>query len=547
MTQRITEDIRFYLPADPYYYQVDNLPLEDLLTNDVRLQSQIDAINSADRGNTVGRAGFTELQPFIDAGIPGTISVRPGNFIGRVQRGFGSGAGAYRNNNGRREMNNPPTTFGSGDNPTGTYSVHNPPNHGTNASEYVGRTALFNFKGANISIDSFDFDAFEWTQTVNSGNSSWTTPPLGRIDLIGITTVNGAMDDANVPGNQSNEDGAQQGTGLPKLAVVKGAGIVQANNGTRQVVIGEKYITIGTPQDRINDYGRDLEGNVVPNPEFGTVPMPDDVVNVNFARNIVANGEIAQSLNDWSLSNKNASFFLPVAYVYVPQSHVEGNPIPEQHMSDIRPFFRTAELALAERQAVAASLSPSVNNPFVTEEHAKAISLPITQDLEQQIADLKNILRQTKVRHEVTLGARRITNLNNVRGARGWTRVTPEQMGLAGGFGDNQGYGGQLPADTVAIRVAFFGFISGPDSGSTLAYMHAAGFDPNNSTNYGTLEGKVLSGRASSSGDAVSDFNTCLVPVDSGGNFYYSITGPGWNNGAYADVQGYVTEKTILD
>ena len=388
MAQRVNEDIRFYLPADPYYYQVDNLPLEDLLSNDVRLQSQIDEINSADRGNTVGRAGFTELQPFIDAGLPGTVSVRPGNFIGRVQRGFASGPGAYRNNNGRREMNDPPTTFGTGTNPTGTYSVNNPPNHPTNASEYVGRTALFNFKGADISIDRFDFDAFEWTQTVNSGTDSFTTAPLGRIDLIGITTVNGAMDDANVPLNQSNEDGAEQGTGLPKLAVVKGAGIVQANNGKRQVVIGEKYITIGTPQDRINDYGRDLEGNVVPNPEFGTVPMPDDVVNVNFARNTTENGEISQTLSDWALSNKNASFFLPIAYVYVPQSHVEGAPIPQQYLSDIRPFFRTAELALAERQAIAASLAPSIYNPFVTEEHALAITTPVTENLEQQILDL---------------------------------------------------------------------------------------------------------------------------------------------------------------
>ena len=388
MAQRINEDIRFYLPADPYYYQVDNLPLEDLLANDVRLQNQIDSIQSSDGGNTVGRAGFTELQPFIDTGLPGTVSVGPGNFIGRVQRGFASGEeGAYRNNNGRREMNDPPTKFGTGSNPTGTYFVNNPPNHGTNASEYVGRNAVFHFKGASVSIDGFDFDAFEWTETVNSGNSSWTTPPLGRIDLIGITTVNGAMDDANVPGNVSNEDGAIQGNGLPKLAVVKGAGIVAANNGKRQVVIGEKYITIGTPQDRINDYGRDLEGNVVPNPEFGTVPMPDDVVNVNFTRDIMENGEISQTLNDWAHSNKNASFFLPIAYVYVPQSYVEGAPIPQQHLSDIRPFFRTAELALAERQAIAGSLSPSLRNPFVTEEHAKAITGPEISDLTNTVND----------------------------------------------------------------------------------------------------------------------------------------------------------------
>ena len=53
--------------------------------------------------------------------------------------------------------------------------------------------------------------------------------------------------------------------------------------------------------------------------------------------------------------------------------------------SDIRPFFRTAELAYAERQAIAASLSPSIDNPFVTEEHAKAITGP-------EISDLTNIV-----------------------------------------------------------------------------------------------------------------------------------------------------------
>ena len=385
MAQRINEDIRFYLPADPYYYEVDNLPLEDLLANDVRLQSQIDSINSAETGNTVGRAGFTELQPFIDTGLPGTVSVRPGNFIGRTQRAVPSGSNLIRNYNGSVEMNNPPTTFGTGSNPTGTYSVSNPANHGSNPGDHMARNALFNFMGGNISIDSFDFNAFEFHSSNPNSNATSNTPPLGRIDLIGITTVNGAMDDAQIPGNPSNSAGVVEGDGMPKLAVVKGAGITTSNNGIRQVVIGEKYITVGQPQESLNDYGRDLEGNVVPNPEFGTVPMPDDVVNVSFARDIMANGEISQGLHDWGLSNKNASFFLPIAYVYVPQSHVEGAPIPQQYLSDIRPFFRTAELAYAERQAIAASLSPSIDNPFVTEEHAKAITGP-------EISDLTNIV-----------------------------------------------------------------------------------------------------------------------------------------------------------
>ena len=193
------------------------------------------------------------------------------------------------------------------------------------------------------------------------------------------------MDDVWLPGNPT-PPGVEVGDGTPRLAVVKGAGIV-ADVARRQVVIGEKFLTVGLPQDKLNAYGRDLEGNVVPNPEFGTVPGPDDVVNANFARDIMENGEIAQTLSDWADSNKNASFFLPLAYVYVPQSHVEGAPIPEQYLRDIRPFFRTAELAQTERQAIAASLAPSVNNPFVTEEHAKTITGPAISDLTNTVND----------------------------------------------------------------------------------------------------------------------------------------------------------------
>lgn len=395
MAQRINEDIRFYLPADPYYYQVDNLPLEDLLSNDVRLQAQIDEINSAERGNTVGRAGFTELQPFVDAAVPGTVTVRPGNFIGRAQRtSAGSlvgSEGTNRVNDGIYELNHPATKFGTGQNPTGTYSVSNPPSTVSNspgtdptAGACVGRNAVFTFKGQTVSIDSFDFNDFEF-----DGDK---TAPLGRLDLIGITTVNGAMGDPYLPGN-SEANGAVVGDGYAKLAVVKGAGITSENNGKRQVVIGERYITVGTPQEQINDYGRDIEGNVVPNPEFGTVPMPDDVVNVNFARDILANGEIAQTLQEYAYSNKNASFFLPVAYVFVPQSHVEGNPIPESYLRDIRPFFRTAELTLQERQAAAGAYNPSIRNPFVTEEHAKAISQPAIIDLDARVETLESALR----------------------------------------------------------------------------------------------------------------------------------------------------------
>ena len=39
---------RFYKPNDPYYYEVDNLPIEDLIKNCVDLQTQVDSLVSED-------------------------------------------------------------------------------------------------------------------------------------------------------------------------------------------------------------------------------------------------------------------------------------------------------------------------------------------------------------------------------------------------------------------------------------------------------------------------------------------------------------------
>ena len=44
VTQDINTDIRFFKPNDPYYYEVDNLPLLDLLKNDVILRDEINKI-----------------------------------------------------------------------------------------------------------------------------------------------------------------------------------------------------------------------------------------------------------------------------------------------------------------------------------------------------------------------------------------------------------------------------------------------------------------------------------------------------------------------
>ena len=389
MADRINEDIRFYLPADPYYYQVDNLPLEDLVKNDRILQEQIDELNAEDRGTTVNRDGINELLPFIDNALPGTVSVRAGNFIGRSQRTSGPnipGTNVNGDKNGTFEMNEPPTRDDD-------YNVSNPPlKNDPGPADSVGRTAVYNFPGGNIMIDGFDYNEFGIGL-----NPNLTTAPLGRIDLVGITTVNGAMDDPYVPGNDTG-GALETGDGKPKLAVVKGAGMIAGNTNVREIQIGSRFITVGNPQELINDYGKDLDGNVVPNPTFGTIPMPDDVVNVCMSR-----PDVTEALNEFANDNKNASFFLPLAYVYVPQSHVKGNPIPTAYLKDIRPLFRTAELTLAERQAIAASENPSLRNPFATTSHATGIADARVDLLRQEVQQLRDALTSLRATNTVLI------------------------------------------------------------------------------------------------------------------------------------------------
>lgn len=353
MTGRINEDIRYYLPADPYYYKVDNLPLEDLLSNDTVLQEQIDELRSTDISNAIQRNAFLDLAPFIDVSIPGTVTVRPGSFIGRTNRTNDLAAPDglnKRTNDGIREIGDPPTV-GGGPSP-GDYNIDLP--GFSNTSKYVGRTSVFQFLGGNITIDGFDYN--EWGETVNA-----ISPPQGRLDLIGITTAAGAFDGADIAGNNPGSN-LTSTDGLPQLAVVKGAGITyNPTTQERVVVAGKKFATLGTAAENINQFGHDLDGNVVPNPNVGTIPGPDDVVNSCFARQ-----DVTDLLEDWAFSNRNSDFFLPLGYVYVPQTHIAGNPLPERFLKDIRPFFRTAELTLNERQALAAADTPSLTNPVVT-------------------------------------------------------------------------------------------------------------------------------------------------------------------------------------
>jgi hypothetical protein len=83
-THQFTSPIRLFKANDPYFWQVDNIPLSQLIENDLWLKDQIGG--TAGGGNTAGsidRSGFTELLPYSN-GSDDLVRVKPGRFMARV-------------------------------------------------------------------------------------------------------------------------------------------------------------------------------------------------------------------------------------------------------------------------------------------------------------------------------------------------------------------------------------------------------------------------------------------------------------------------------
>jgi len=534
---RISEDIRFYLPSDPYYYKVDNLPLQDLLKNDRRLQTQIDELQQADVGVTVNRNGILELKPFIDNGIPGTISVNPGSFIGRVQRSSGGeGAPASTLNgvyNGTEEIGSQPTI--PDPDPLyadWTYNTANPPAREQNPAYSVGRMAVFNFPGGNISIDGWNEGDFQSVKSPDIVNA-----PRGRIDVVGITTVNGALDDPFIPGN-AEELNIAIGNGQCKLAVVKGAGLVSTvtDNQKREVgiTIGERYQTIGQPLAQMNVNTKNPDGTLTTDPRVGTYPMPDDVVNVCFSRSDIREGILNEGLKAWAQRNRNASFFLPIAYVYVNDTHQPNNPIPPTWLYDIRPFFRTAELTLAERQALAASVNPSVSNPVVTasyqemrleeEVNRNTLWANVQEQLDVLRAQLSSAFANIKGSLVVSIGQQTIPLSTS------WTNYFPTLEAA-------------VPSDATHIIIRGSVYADGGD-GQNSPYISAQG-------NVGTM---TVAQARGSTGDSIESQDTNqmiigLIPEETPGSGGYIKTrkvGVTGGSGASLVIQGYLNDVSNI-
>src|SRR5690242_6666290 len=82
-THKFTAPIRLFKSNDPYFFQADNIPLSQLIENDLWLRDQITGSVGGGGSNGIDRSGFTELLPF-STGVDNLVRVNPGRFIGRV-------------------------------------------------------------------------------------------------------------------------------------------------------------------------------------------------------------------------------------------------------------------------------------------------------------------------------------------------------------------------------------------------------------------------------------------------------------------------------
>ena len=267
-----------------------------------------------------------------------------------------------------------------------------------------------------------------------------------RIDLLFIYTK--AVDETTTTINKFDANGNPTQITRAELGIVKGAGVGLSRRLAAQDGEFKDLLSIrdedGTPLMFANP--ADKNGTTVGFSTSaglikGSFPSPDDLMNLApvLSENLETNALplIGQSI-------------LPIAYVRVQNA---GGPIVDlitvDDIIDIRPFFRTTELAYNERAGIAAATPQvSIANPVVTETHLEGMRQEMITPLDNRLTDVEAITGG--------LGAS-VANLENIT------------------------------ARTVAYGNILGGFKFGPEGALGLQFKHNVGGGINTATINNTL------------------------------------------------------------
>ena len=207
----------------------------------------------------------------------------------------------------------------------------------------------------SVEVPVFDPDDFAYTNS--DGTTTQVDGVQSRVDLVFIYSK--PVDSSSVTILKSS---GKQVITTPQLGIVQGAGI-RANfkesaetNRDYLSDVGDNHKILASPGDQNNtNLGfTAASGNDILQDVRGSFPAPDDILNLAPL--------ISEKLEENAYELIGQSI-MPVAYVWVQN----GSPLVlTSDVIDIRPFFRTAELAYNERAGIAAAFPQlSLANPAV--------------------------------------------------------------------------------------------------------------------------------------------------------------------------------------
>jgi len=489
-TYQFTDPVRFFKANDPYYFEVDNIPLKQLQENCLWLKDQLQRDTSDDEGG-VSRKEIDELRPY-STGLDRTIRVKPGRFTARINdvskeplayltKILGDELGETNvwaselpmavnpillntinkfkstlaadalGMNGLAERaftwpmldeSTPVNTTGVQMDPASSYFAYDkstPPLNNPGALSYVSPTlitqalvwarneagdtteiSVMNFNpnagigavqtpGAEshfikkwrgvtrlavvdvdteLTIDVPAFDSTDFNYTDSGGNSVGVPNVQSRIDLVFIYSK--PIDSSSV--NLMQSTGVTTIT-TPQLGIVKGAGIrmtevefnpvdTQRNSAKQGTTDNHAMLAAAGDQQNTSMGFTSTSGNDIAYDVRGSFPAPDDILN------------IAPLLSEKLESNAYellGQSILPVAYVWVQGTGDTDSAgttiISKTDVIDIRPLFRTAELAYNERAGIAAALPQiSLANPVIGRANLDNESLKMINYVDNAIA-----------------------------------------------------------------------------------------------------------------------------------------------------------------
>ena len=429
---KFTDPIRYFKENDPYYWEIDNIPLKQLQENVLWLKDQINVIpeegEAVDFG--VSRADFNELKPYVD-GTGSLVYVNPGRFSARINDAYdktplqklvqltGNGDSVSGLSTFRTQFQNDSTTTdfaallvsrlrsgisASAMNLNGLFeritvwdsiiqNLQSPTpqttttwpiedlsdsvkkfvldsvyrNNQTLANEFikqfrgVARTAIVDV-ASGLSIDIPPFDSRDFFYQTEDGTTQYIEGATVRIDLLFVYSKPIDTTDTTINKWENNQPIKILS---PQLGLIRGAGVgvrsVQNNGNTT------KYQN-AKDADGNTQIMAQIVDSLIPTNGFqglnihGSFPSPDDLMN------------LAPSIQEKLESTDPrliGQSILPIAYIVVKSNAAvttEGSPVlTPADVVDIRPFFRTTELAYNERAGICAAIpSLSLANPVVT-------------------------------------------------------------------------------------------------------------------------------------------------------------------------------------